>query len=625
MIPIVYTTLVCVSFTCTIVLAQPDIIPVPGGVVITSQEEVRSINTYATIYVALDFHPEVLQTAWASALNQLRNISNHAYEAHEFHYKALHTRIDMRINWLLKMALNFAPAPLQPTRIKRQTMLGPLKELGSIGAHIFGLATAGDIKTLAEVNQKLAGSIDGVIRTQRKVIATVNQLGHAQAALIGQVNVIIDNLHTLTSVLLHTTFRLTVLEGKEILNRFTLEINIVLDLIHDQMLEYNEHRRNALLARTSCEAMIVSENLVPLHTLHSILAQSSNHVAISPAAYYQYLQVQRLTFVRNVAYCVIQAPLMDDELHQLYRISTFPTCNTAGCYQIYHDVNVVMGTSSEKLYFPERCIGQNPTACQPGVVYAKNQQPCLHGLISGDHTQQVTCPVTYTKEPAVAHPVSTHLLNRYILRTDPTLYHYRCSGRNPFTSDLAAGTYIITLEPECDLDAGAWILHGIKTLQTTLNITIPLPQPIDLSHLAFENDTQWKPIDLPKGIKQLEFPTYTNLVAPKQTNYESEVQEMQKDLGKTHYFWLWIAIGIGAALALAVFVWKVTTTNRARKALKALTLGSSLAPQRKTPTPELTRAQVHYDPVDQSITINPELSKNTASKFHYGTQTEESE
>lgn len=116
------------------------------------------------------------------------------------------------------------------------------------------------------------------------------------------------------------------------------------------------------------------------------------------------------------------------------------------------------------------------------VKYDKHQQPCLHGLITGDARQQSYCPVTiYTKIPPPCKIV-VPTVNRYI-ETSDTFYHYSCPHADPVVCRLATGNYTIDVEPHCVFDTSFWNSHGLPVLQFCRNITIDPPKFIDLSWL----------------------------------------------------------------------------------------------------------------------------------------------
>jgi len=518
------------------------------------------------------------------------------------------------------------------TKRRNKRTVDLLEGIGEIGASVFGLATIRDVKILAEVNERLAGAVDGVVNTQREVAAVVNTLGHQQEELEERMSAVIGAINNYKGIMRTLEGRLENITEQLELIRVVAMFNLLLDSIDSQVDFYQHALDQMTLTRTTCEARLVSETVVPLDTVELILAQTLNRVAIEPLAYYQYMSVKRITQIGDVTYCIVRAPMLNDEPHMMYHLNTFPVCSptAAGCYRIYKDVTVVMGTMSETLYFPERCYGRHPLACQPGVVYAKDQQPCLHGLISGDVTQQELCPVTYTKTPDPAHPISTNILNRYVLRTDPTLYHYRCKGKSPFTSKLEQGTYIVALQAGCDMDAGLWLLKGLEERSFAVNVTIPPPQPVNLSGFDLNNYSQWPPIKLPPGINQLEFTNFKDVSKPQQTNLHDTVKHIQAKIGKRDFTWLWVIIGIVSVLGLILVAWKIYTYRTIR------TLAISSATDDRVGLP----SAIHYAAYKQSVDSvcpqtnqSPPSTSNIASsmassvnptpkQWSYGTQTE---
>lgn len=552
-----------------------------SGVTITSSENAVSINAFATIYVTLETDHADLTRSWQNALGIVRQIISEAFQNESF--RAVKGQFLNRINNIKKLLD-------APGRYRRY--LDPFEGIGSIGANILGLATTGDVKKLAEASEKLAGAIDGVITTQEETIAVVNKLGHAQQEIQEKISEIIGTVNLYRSALSELEGRLTALKEDQKLTKLAIILESLLADIETQITDFHYHLDQSSLARSACEAGIVNSKLVSDSLLEELLTQPNNRVSMSHISYYQYMTVERIITIDKITYCIIQAPLLDDEIQKLYHINTFPICHpNQGCLRIYRDAVLVMGTTSGDIFFPEKCYGRHPVACSPGVIYSKSQQPCLHGLISGDIEQQKLCPITYTKEPEPAHPITTTVKNRYILRTDAVLYHYRCNGQRPLSKRLESGTYVITVEENCNMDAGLWLLKGLSNRIFTVNVSLPEPKPIDLSHLNLYNETKWNPIRLPPGIKQLEFSSYEELVAPKETHLEKDIREIQKNIGKRDLFWLWIIIGIISAFGVALLLWKIFTTKYFLQICCKRNLKTNINTEQLIPTPSVNQSE----------------------------------
>lgn len=593
-------------------MAEPEITPVPSGVTITSTEEAHQVNSFATIYVALVTDQSALNEHWKYALDQIELLADNEKMLGDEHGDEQEKAA--LLNRLTNIRARFGSA-----RNRRALGIlgdGILEDLGSIGANVFGLATAHDVQQLAKANEVLADAIDGVATTQKKTIAVVNKLGHAQVRLQRKVNEVIGTLGTLSEGLANVTVAVRVFLRQQQRNQALLVLSMLVDNIETQMAQYQADLDQADLGRISCESHIVNDKLVTRDIIQELLSSPGNRVLIEPLAYYQYIKVEKMTTINGTVYCILKAPQMSSEPQKLYHLNTFQVCNPSGCYKVYHDVELVFGTLTEDIYFPVQCFGRHPVACQPGVVYPKNQQKCLHGLITGDPRQQEYCSITYKKAPEPAHPVSTNILNRYVLRTDPVLYHYRCEGRRSLTRKLEAGTYIINVEPGCIMDAGHWTLLGLPERTFFINITFPAPEPVDLSHFNFSARSKWTPLDIPPGIKQLEFDTYKDLVAPKQPHVREQINEIQKDIGKHNYTWIWIAIGVVGAIALCLVLWKFFTIKQIRNSLfakKAEKIIPSALNFANPSAPNIpNQPTAYYSPDQEKVKIYPTLPIESA-------------
>lgn len=473
---------------------------VSSGVVVTATEPVYTINGYATVYTALHVTDDKSWTrSWTSVLTKciqrITTVVNHP------------DLLAVKGNILHGLRARQAQLPRYRTR------RAPLGFIGDIGSTLFGLATADDVQAVADATEQVGRAVTGIAESQNKIIAQVNQLGHLQETIsvklsetVGVVNSlskIVRALANATQDLAGQTAQLTFIQQiQEIAGEMDIQLTLRL---------YLESRQREL--RLGCESRLVTESLVPISIVNGLLTDRRNRIDLDAYNYYQYATVTKLIEINDILYCVIRTPLLEYDQYRTYHLNTFPVCTDQGCYRTYRDETFIMDTRGGSIYFPEVCYGVNaPLACQPGVRYAPDQQPCLQGLISNNPVQQKQCPITYTKTPGPPYPLQTTIPNRYVLRTDAVLYQYRCSDQRPQSAKLEAGTYIITIPPECDLDAGHWLLHGLKLTTIRINSTQPtLPQPLNITTLGFATQPSWKHPPFPAGINQLDFPTYEDL------------------------------------------------------------------------------------------------------------------
>ncbi len=597
-----------------------EFVPAPSGVVVTSRDPVHSIRAYAQVMVKVEgiftdlgHFPTTLGELQRQVNTLLRNNT----------YRQTRGALQLRIRRLKDGFDSLA----RPMRTKRSLLDGPITELVGGAAHFLGLATVKDMALLAKATDTLATAVDGVVETQQQTVAVVNQLGHAQNELASQ-------LTATTVVLTQLETRINEIENEIGRLFLVLDINTFLDSIETALQVYNTRRTAIAASRADCEAQAVSEQLIPKRIISKLLSTPGNQVKMTPETYYQYLMVEKvITTPEGDLYCVIQAPLLSGEAQELYRISSFPVCSEGSCYRIYQDVDVVVATLSATLYYPRHCYGSFPLVCQPGVLYSKEQQPCIHGLVAGDTNQQQMCPIIYTDRPEPPRPHPTRLRNRYVVRTDNILYHYRCEGARPVTGKLTAGVHVVTIDPNCDLDAGTWLLHGIPTLREAYNISIPLPEVVVIPHLQQMNFS--RDIHIPPGIRQMEYDTYHDLQAPPDSHIYDQVHAITKEIGQNHWFWLWILIGIAGGLFLLFITWRVIAFKKAGRPLNQLLQFKSMSNSTKqlVDDPKTPQPAVAYDPNLSKVSLYPPLPYPTAPlglnnlgfdthRFHSGTQTE---
>lgn len=145
-------------------------------------------------------------------------------------------------------------------------------------------------------------------------------------------------------------------------------------------------------------------------------------------------------------------------------------------------------------------------------------------------------------------------MNRFVLQTDATLYHYRCPQKTPVVGKLEAGCYVIDVDARCILDANTWMLQGIHITETNYTLTYPPPPPIPINLTWFsfpehENDTFQ--IRLTKGINKIEVPTYADLQALPESTIVQEINTIQANIGINPLpWWAWLIIAVIVIIAL---------------------------------------------------------------------------
>ena len=142
----------------------------------------------------------------------------------------------------------------------------------------------------------------------------------------------------------------------------------------------------------------------------------------------------------------------------------------------------------------------------------------------------------------------TATVNRYILETETTLYHYCCPTMNTSVGTLQAGNYIIDMALKCVLDGGLPIVNYNQTQN------IPSPRAIDVNWLNFTY-IPFQKHALNLRVQKLSFPNYEAINKPPVSKIVSEIYQ----IGKTRPIW-WclpiIAIALAAVVvALVYFVY----------------------------------------------------------------------
>jgi hypothetical protein len=518
------------------------ITPIVSGAIVASEEPVMEIAGYADVFVQLTEN-HLADNRWSFICSKL----NYQIEARSHMYagelRSLDTLVQKRIEDIKHR--------ISKTDRNRR---GLFDFVGDIASSLFGIPSASDVRTLKEANERLADAVEGVVQHERQITAKVNILGRKQQEIAEKVNQLISHQAEQYDILASR------IRESDYVIRTILQvtrINTLLDVVEANLREYEGTLAMVQAMRVSCESRIITEQLIPPIMVEHILASGQNQREIDPVNYYAYIQVRKITEIDGKVYCMLRAPLFASDKERQISIVTVPTCIAGKCLKLYQPEPFIINYATEELYYPSECSGPKPRACRPGVKYDKRELPCLHGLINGDPTQQAKCPLTVYKDMPPPQPIATVALNRYIVSTGETIYHYRCPQLSPRTGSLLEGSYVIDIEPNCVLDAMSWMLQGLPTKEIQYSNPIQPARPINLTwleiaKLPIANHTAL----LPVGVSQLTLPNYTALEMPPPSSVRYDIDQIQSNLGKTHWL-IWLLLGISLAIGLLVAVFYV--------------------------------------------------------------------
>ncbi len=518
--------------------AALDIQQVTTGALIAHAETVYEVDAYARIFVKLthvnpDSHP------WGNLLDRLESMIRAGIPDHARTIDpSSNTTLPLKLQKLERRRLDGLRQRIahQSKRQKR----GLFNFVGNIASSLFGIPSSDDISLLAQANKRLASATEGVVRTQRAIVAKVDILGHNQERLAAAINNVID--HQQEQVVWMTKFAGIIQKH--------LRIMTLINMVSDAISNFDTIQRQAALARMSCESRKVNEIILPHSFLEQILSSGDNHQTVDLMNYYGYLEVEKITFINGDNYCLIKAPLFSADNLRKIHIHTFPTCVNTSCVRIFQPPPFVFNSHTEDIFFPETCFGPQPQACLPSVKYDKNTLPCYHGLYLNDPTQLKECPLTLYRQRPPPGPIQTATLNRFVVETKNTLYHYRCPSETPQVGRLQAGTYVITLDPPCVLDASTFILTGVPVHQ--FNYSLPDLQILELSGLDFSSPAYTRLVNaLPLTEQHISLINSKDIPMPPETNLVNDIADLHRGLGKHHLpWWLWLVLAIIAFLVL---------------------------------------------------------------------------
>ena len=528
----------------------PTITPVSSGVVITSKEEVRRVKAWSKVFVTLA-QPLAPGPEFLAVLDWVEEHVHYQFRKRDSRSQKLGELLIYRTKTLRSLL-----------HTSRRSKRSPFDFVGDIGSSLFGIARKSDVIAIARTEQKLAGALEGVVEHQQQVLARVNLIGRRQSEISKKINSLIE-YNEEQGRLIKTYWDRTQsrLGDHEVVQR----ISEVLSILEQEIYAYQKTFEDGRRIRTLCETGIVNEDLLPIEIVKQIQTLRNNHHLIPIHQYYQYIEVTVMTVMNYELICVLHAPILNEEKFIQYSISTFPIRKDQSYVRLYHDEKVIYGTYGGEIFFPRRCRGRDPIVCEAGVIYDKLQQPCLHGMITGDLDQLRQCPITLSKTAGPAHRIRASVRNRYVVSTPDVDYHYRCAGSSPMQGHLAYGAYIIDIGPTCNFDASIWSLRGIPEDVFYYNVTLVKPDVIQPALYLIQNvSKEWDKIELPPGIDELEFPNVTALHQVPHKSLVPETNDLIERLYSTPW-WQYASGLCGIIMLIGFFYITYLCRGRIRK------------------------------------------------------------
>ena len=193
-------------------------------------------------------------------------------------------------------------------------------------------------------------------------------------------------------------------------------------------------------------------------------AAGEYHIIKNIEWYYQSLYVTPLWSEATTALVYkIELPLIADRPYLLYNILSHPIPINESNIRVSIDVepSYALDTVSGKLFIPTRCIGHQPTVCQPAAEFGLSMMTCARGLITNRSDLAKTCRMRVTN--IISKPVITTIdLNQFAVTSWGEKLIIRCPGLTETHVTLKRGAYNLTCIKACTITAQKWSLQCIN-------------------------------------------------------------------------------------------------------------------------------------------------------------------
>jgi len=446
-----------------------EIVPVPDGVIVQDlgqiQRESAVVNTYIQIPKGIESD---IQRSYYLAFGTAANLIS-ALERED----AVNRTFGEAVATILKWRLNSIKQEM--VEGSRRSRRGLFDFVGKVSKSLFGTATAEDISNLQAGVDALGNQQTVIIENQNKLIGVVTEMSedlqeHSRALNLirGRTERLISRQDQIVAVISAIT-KASIAES-------------IVSMLEAMSLEARRVRDRAVLRKLLCEGGAVTEDLISRSFLNELNGVLRFGRPLSQAWYYHNLQVDRYYETENEVVCVVNIPLVREEIYLSKKIYTYPVPRHGLTRRIYRDVWVAVGTLTGHLFYPLNCMGQSPTVCHAGMMFRVEQEKCVRGIISGEQTKKEECEVQVTTIGKPNSLVRTSN-NDYVVNTEPTSIVYRCPAVAPSSQQLAAGLFIIRVGPGCLVEAENWQLEGVVYRDVNKTLTDKLTFP-DFPHLS---------------------------------------------------------------------------------------------------------------------------------------------
>ena len=469
---------VLLSSFCTLLIyvvsaLDPIIVtPLPDGVSIRGGETLRQIIASWDVYVTLD--PPPFPEDLAARVVALGHTIDEVAQLAEKGYLYELGPQKLRKNRLMALL-----------GIKKRTKRGLLDVGGSVLHALFGVATNAQLDRYRAAVTEIKGNQQDIAHAYNQLASIVNQTRtYAKALAIRQQQMqdSISKLHrAITLITQHVEENARRINRLEVLTDLDRYIDTLSIATQQYLAQLELFRRQ----RAELETGRLTRDLLSPAQLNDILAQAAGeyHLIKNVEWYYQSLFVTPLWSDTTAALVYkIELPLIADRPYLLYNIISHPVPINDSDIRVSIDIepSYALDTVSGKLFIPTRCIGHQPTVCQPAAEFGLTMMTCARGLITNRSNLVKTCRMRVSN--IISAPViSTIDLNQFAVTSWGETLIIRCPGLTESHITLKRGAYNLTCIKACTISAEKWSLQCIS--RSYISRTYTMPEVTTTAHL----------------------------------------------------------------------------------------------------------------------------------------------
>ena len=262
--------------------------------------------------------------------------------------------------------------------------------IGTIASKLFGTATTGQVRKLANTVNTMADSVNQQGIAINELTVVLNQTIMQQQRIASRVNFLSQQLEQVYRVMSALNVMLTNITKEVNLNRACLTIENSLSLLEEQKQAELYEIRRFELQRDFVEVGHLTDSLLSRVQLQTI--RQGVHIELSDDYLYGNLPVRLMSLGQHTIGYWLSVPVLEGETFSGWSIATVPVVLPQGPGIVEPEAyKVGVGLKSGNVIILDGCEYTDPILCRSPVEF--NDLPCVRGILTGNKAAIEKCDI----------------------------------------------------------------------------------------------------------------------------------------------------------------------------------------------------------------------------------------